>query len=762
MTMSDDFLKPVDDSACLDGPAVPEAVRPWNILVADDDPEVLGVTVFVFRDCRIAGRPIRLLEAKSGAEARNLLACEQDIAVAILDVVMETEHEGLDLVRHIRQELGLEECRIILRTGQPGYAPELAVIRDYDINDYRTKSELTHTRLITSVSAAIRSYEQIRALSEHRRGLELIIHAAADLLEQPAVAELAEGVLVQLAALLRLPPEGIVFARRCDGDCTGNDESAGRCGDGTADDILVVGAAGGFGSYTGRPLNCLPSARVVNAVRLCLDAREHLFQDGQTALYFKASDSEDAAIFLDSALPLRDLDRKLLEVFVANIAACYRNARLVERLNYIAYHDGLTGLLNRQGFMAALDGGGGSPVDRERVLTLVDLHHFTDLNDGLGQDFGDAILIAVSERLRQRINPSSFLARIGGDLFGLADTILPAAGESLDALFEEPFAVGEYAIPLSAHTGSCPAGADAVEGLALLRKANIALNLAKRGGRDRHVTFRPAMEEEIHSRVEIIRCLHGAAKDGRLEVWFQPQVRLDDRKPMGIEALMRWPREGGGFEQPPSVFIPLAEYAGMIGDLGYWALDRSCIMHERLKEAGFGDIRIAVNVSMRQFQDPDYLEKLAAVIRRADMDPRFLELEITESIAMDDPDTIRSMLNRIRGMGISVAIDDFGTGFSSLGQLQSLPIDYLKIDRSFVLGLENEAGVRFAGTIVDLGRNLGLSSIAEGVETVEQAEVLSRLGCDIGQGYLFGKPMPSEALMDWFRDRPKGGGDVRR
>lgn len=756
--MPDEFLQPIEDSACQDKPVVLESGRPWKILVADDDPEVLGVTAFVFRDYRIAGRPLRLLEATSGAEARHLLACEQEIAVSILDVVMETDHEGLDLVRYMRQELGLEECRIILRTGQPGYAPELAVIRDYDINDYRTKGELTHTRLITSVSAAVRSYEQIRALSEHRRGLELIIHAAADLLEQPAIAGLAEGVLVQLAALLRLPPEGIIFARRCNGDCMENDQTDGRCGDGSDNDILVVGAAGRLGPYAGKPLGCLPSVRGAEAIRQCLDAREHRFLDGHTALYFRASGNEDAAIFLDSALPLRELDRKLLEVFVSNIAACYRNARLVERLNHIAYHDSLTGLLNRQGFMAALDGGSDDGVDPAKAATLVDLHHFTDLNDGLGQDFGDSILVAVSERLREMAGPDVELARIGGDLFGLASPRLPLADHTLDAVFEEPFSVGEYSIPLAANMGSCPAGAGSAEGLAMLRRANIALNLAKHGGKDRHVVFQQAMEDEIRNRVEIIRNLRTAARSGRLEIWFQPQVRLSDGKPLGIEALMRWPREGGGFEQPPSVFIPLAEYAGMIGELGFWALEQSCAMHSRLSQAGFGDVRVAVNVSMQQFQAPDYLDELGSAIRQGGMDPRFLELEITESIAMDDPETMRSRLRQIREMGVSVAIDDFGTGFSSLGQLQSLPIDYLKIDRSFVLRLGEEAGVRFAGTIVDLGRNLGLSSIAEGVETTEQAAVLARLGCDIGQGYLYGKPMPAPALLDWFRTVSEGGG----
>ncbi|MGV7929295.1 MAG: DUF3369 domain-containing protein [Spirochaetota bacterium] len=191
--MADEFITLVDDDAIVSNAFPPGGAPPWKLLVVDDDPEVHGVTRFVLHDIRIFDRPLRLIYADSGAQARELLRDHPDVAVALLDVVMETEYAGLDLVRHIRDELKLAECRIILRTGQPGYAPELSVIQEYDINDYRTKSELTHTRLITTVSAALRSYDQLRALSEHRRGLELIIRAAADLLEQHAIADLAEG-----------------------------------------------------------------------------------------------------------------------------------------------------------------------------------------------------------------------------------------------------------------------------------------------------------------------------------------------------------------------------------------------------------------------------------------------------------------------------------------------------------------------------------------------------------------------------------------
>jgi len=293
---------------------------PWKVLVVDDDPEVHGVTRFVLQELRIFGRPLRLLHAYDGAQAREHLRQHPDVAVALLDVVMETEQAGLDLVGYIRDELRLAECRIILRTGQPGYAPERTVIDEYDINDYRTKAELTHTRLITTVSAALRSYQQLRAVADNRRGLELIVRAAADLMEQHAISGLAEGVLTQLAALLKLPPDGVVCTQK--GSLLGGDGE--RC--------YVVGAAGRHAPYIARPLEALPDRRIVTAILASVARGQHVFGPDYTVLYLRVAPHQEAAIFLDSGQALATLDRPLLEVFVANIAACFRNVKLVERL----------------------------------------------------------------------------------------------------------------------------------------------------------------------------------------------------------------------------------------------------------------------------------------------------------------------------------------------------------------------------------------------------------------------------------------------
>ncbi|MDG4594890.1 MAG: EAL domain-containing protein [Candidatus Contendobacter sp.] len=298
----------------------PGDALPWKLLVVDDDPEVHGATRFVLHDLRIFDRPLRLLHAHSAQEARERLRQHPDIAVALVDVVMETDQAGLDLVEYIRDQLGLRECRIILRTGQPGYAPELTVIHQYDINDYRTKAELTHTRLITTVSAALRAYEQLRALAENRRGLELIIHATSRLTEQRTIASLAEGILTQLAALLKLPLDGVV--------CAQDNSSFG----GAVKQRHVVGAAGRYAPYVAQPLDALPDRRIVDAILDSVTRRQHVFGADHIVLCLNVTPCQETAIFLDAGQALAALDHPLLEVFVTHITTCLRNVNLIESL----------------------------------------------------------------------------------------------------------------------------------------------------------------------------------------------------------------------------------------------------------------------------------------------------------------------------------------------------------------------------------------------------------------------------------------------
>lgn len=710
----------------------------WPILVVDDDEAVHAATRLALHGINIQHRRLELTHASSAAEARTILATQRQYAVILLDVVMESGQAGLELVGDIRKLYGMTECRIILRTGQPGYAPEISVFNEYDINDYRTKSELTRTRLITAITAALRSYDQIRTIAENRRGLELIVNAVADLMEKHALTQFAEGVLTQMTALLKLPLDGIVCAQR------------GSPLNGEDDRLYIVGAAGRLAHLITSPVEELHEPHIEEAIHRCIALQSHLFDTTSTTLFLRGGNQE-AAVYLHTGSALNEQDRQLVEVFAANISACFGNVKQVEMLNYVAYHDALTRLANRSCFILWLDVASRENKQGE-VVCLIDLDHFADVNDGLGHDVGNALLVAVADRLEEHLGHSCRLARAGADIFGILgpeELLNPA---NLERVFSQPFAVGEHHLPVSITSGYCRMLEGGESGFTLLKRANIALNRAKKHYHENHEYFMADMEDNTRWRLEVIRHLRQDFQHKKLQVWYQPQIELATNKVIGMEALLRWPSEDG-FVQPPSVFIPLAEYSGLIVEIGEWVLAEAADAWRGLQDLYNAPKRVAVNVSMPQFRNRRLIDRIAEILGSHRLPPTALELEITESIAMDEPKVVISALGALKELGVHISIDDFGTGFSSLGQLRSLPINCLKIDQSFVREIANGRGGMYAETIVALATKLGLSTIAEGVETAEQAGFLRALGCREAQGYLYAKPMPLKDLRQWLQTR---------
>lgn len=711
----------------------------WKLLVVDDDEEVHEATRFVLHDIRLCGRQLRLIQAHSAAEAAAIMGREAEIAVILLDVVMESPDAGLRLIQRIRQDLQRTEVRIVLRTGQPGQAPELEVIRDYDINDYKTKAELTHTRLITTLIAAIRSYEQLQAINGNRRGLELIVGGAAELMQAGTLAAFADKALAQFAALLGLPGDGLFCA-----------EKGGPLATAESEEVHIAAAAGRLAAYAGRRLDQLGEPAVSATIKDCINRQRHSFGDHHIALYLRERNHE-AVLFMRSEKAPTAVDRQLAEVFAANIATCFANVRLLERLNFIAYHDPLTGLPNRARFFADL-GKAGAQAKPGQAVCLLDIVHFTDINNALGHEVGDQLLIAIARRLTYTCRDSR-LARIGADRFGLLGDEVQLAPERLLALLAEPFTAGEHQLQVSVYLGYCRI-TSREQGDTLFKRADMALTQARLSPNTRFIDFTPEMETQTHWRLDVIRRLRQDFQAGRLAVWYQPQVSLADGSMVGLEALARWPGNDG-FVHPPTVFIQLAEDAGLIVEIGAWVLEQSCATYRRLFDAGLAPRRIAVNVSMPQFRQADFPARVMATLAAHGMPATALELEITESLLLNEPAVVLHNLETLRQAGVQISIDDFGTGYSSLGYLRQLPIDTLKIDRSFVIEIDNGKGDLFAETIVELARKLGVGTIAEGVETPAQLSRLRELGCDTVQGFLYAHPMPASELPDWYANRTK-------
>ena len=721
----------------------------WRVMIVDDDADVHTTTTFALGNLEMQHRPLEFLHAYSAADARELLARERDIAVILLDVVMEEDDAGLHLVRYIRETLQLADVRIILRTGQPGYAPEIDAIRDFDINDYKTKSELTRIKLYTTVTAAIRSYEQIRAIGQSRAGLDRIVHAGAELMAQQGVTDFAAGVLQQVADLLGCAVDGVLCAH----DPLDPDDPPADLGAMLPRRLPVVACAGGFGDLAGSVLTPLAQGAAGDAmfaIGAALASRENLFMDNGAALYFNGKSSRDFCAWIPLARPLGDIEKRLLEVFCSLVAVGLENVELVSHLHTAAFYDQLSKLPNRTRLVEILDATLAGPARATSILSLVDLDHFAETNDALGHQFGDLLLAAVAARLQHCQGLNLTVARIGGDIFSVLGDDAIVNPEHILSLFARPFSIDGQDVRVSATMGLVRLAEHDGSGADALKDADIALKRAKVQQRTGHFYFSRSMGVEIRERVRMMHALRTGFAAGELFLAYQPQVDLGNRRPIGAEALLRWKMADGQLVSP-AVFIPIAEYSGLIIEIGEFVLRSACQELVRLRAAGHLDFTMSVNVSQVQFRHPLFLQMLRSAIEDSGAPPAFVELEITESMAMEEPQQLIEKLAEIKRTGVTIAIDDFGTGFSSLSYLQRLQIDRLKIDRAFVTEITQSArGSSIAEMVIQLGRNLGLSVVAEGVEDERQAHILHALGCPMAQGFLFARPMPPLELNAWL------------
>ena len=710
---------------------------PWQVLIVDDDQDVHEATLLALRNTSILGRALTFLHAYSARQAHELLARHgENVAVILLDVVMEQEDAGLKLVRAIREELGLRAVRIVLRTGQPGYAPEIEAIRDYEINDYKTKSELTRNRLYTTLTAAVRSYDQIRTIEASRRGLDLIVRASSELMALHGMRAFAAGVITQIAALLGLQADGVVCAQE---DSTDPGQ------------FVVIAAAGRHAQMINRPLAEIDDAVIRAALDKCLRGQHNLYESKGSALFFPGSPNRDVAAWVENASGLDGLDQRLLEVFCQNIAVGFQNAALFAKLHSAAYFDPLSRLPNRNHFINQIDRLLDNPGRDTHLLALLDVDQFAETNDALGHGFGDKLLLAIAQRLRASLTDDVAVARVAGDTFGLLGPAGHLAPSNLAGLFQEPFLIDGQEILVSVTTGLLNFSETGNSGLQALNDTNIALKRAKARNRGEVSYFTRDMGIESQERMLLLQALRLAFDNDRLFLVYQPQIALHTGRVVGVEALIRWRGEDGKFI-PPDRFVPLAEHAGgLMIAIGEWVLRVACHQQARLAREGFGHLRVAVNVSAAQFRHARFPFQLRRAIEDSGADPSRIELELTESVAMEEGDFLIQTLQKLKETGITIAIDDFGTGFSSLSYLRRLAVDRLKIDRAFVNEItDSERGAQIPELVIRLGQGLGLIIVAEGVEDEEQAERLKLLGCHEAQGYHFGRPMEAGVLSEWL------------
>ncbi|WP_339427366.1 MULTISPECIES: phosphodiesterase DibA [unclassified Pseudomonas] len=427
-------------------------------------------------------------------------------------------------------------------------------------------------------------------------------------------------------------------------------------------------------------------------------------------------------------------------------------------LAHLAHHDPLTDLPNRLLFTDRAEQALASAQVHKRGcgLLLLDLDHFKIINDSLGHNVGDQLLKQVGERLQGLFGPGMTLARLGGDEFAVLAESCPQVVQAaalaqriLDAM-KQPFIFDGHQLFISASVGISLFPSDALSAEQLLRNADSALFKAKSAGREGYALYTEELTALAQNRVEIANELRRALEQQELRVYYQPVHELHGSRLIGVEALVRWQHPERGLV-PPGEFIPIAERTGLIADIDAWVMDQACRQMCQWLADGVPLSFIAVNVSSRLFARRELYEQVAQVLHDTGLDPGFLELEVTESAVMDDPEVALEQLHRLRELGLRLAIDDFGTGYSSLLRLKRLPVQKLKIDQGFVAGLPwDEDDAAIVRVVIALAKSMGMQVQAEGIEQVEQARFLLEQECDLGQGYWFGRPMPAQEI-DWSK-----------
>ncbi len=426
---------------------------------------------------------------------------------------------------------------------------------------------------------------------------------------------------------------------------------------------------------------------------------------------------------------------------------------------YQARHDLLTGLPNRSSFSERVERAIERAREREMPIgvMIVDLDRFKEVNDTLGHHSGDLLLQQAGARLEAALRSSDSLARLGGDEFAVLLTDLPeprVAGEIATRItesLERPFTLDELTVHIEASIGIAyfPEHGDSVE--TLMQRADVAMYVAKAAS-ENYETYAAQHDVNSPARLALLGELRHAIGAGEFIVHYQPKANLRNGRVEGAEALVRWQHPKRGLV-PPDEFIPLAEHTGMIKPLTALVLDAALGQCRRWHEDGF-ELTVAVNLSVRNLLDPDLPQSIGDLLRKWELPPARLMLEITEGTIVTEQVRALDVLTRLEAMGIGLAIDDFGTGYSSLAYLKDLPVRELKIDRSFVNNMTEEGSDAFiVRSTIDLGRNLGLRVVAEGVETADAWSQLVRLGCDVAQGYYLGRPVAADELTRWLRER---------
>jgi diguanylate cyclase (GGDEF)-like protein len=715
----------------------------WNLALFSLQ-TVVAVALFdLFSQGRDASSPLAWLGAYAGPIAAN---CVGVVALALVVAI----YEGDFQLRRVLRDMV---------TGDPA-APVLVTVGLVAVSSL-SYSPLMAALLLLLGIGLLAAYRAYAALADRHLSLERLYRFSQAVSSSPEGDEIHRNVLAEARALLHAERAEISFVASDGGDVA----------------HVRLGTIGRLGrsSEPPTPEDQWLLARVVGDAEPLLvtrgtrDADERRWLDAQMAREAVAVPLRGGAgvlgvlIVTDRLGEVRTFDADdvlLLETVAGHASAALQNGELLDQMRHEAMHDALTGLPNRAALQRQLSAALEEVTDgrsRGAAVMILDLDRFKDVNETLGHQQGDLLLVEVGTRLRTAVGPGGFVARLGGDEFAILLTGTDdedravRVGRRLLRSLEQPVSLDGLEIEIGGSLGLALAPVHATDPAALLKRADMAMYDAKASTGGLRV-YEPDPDADNPRRLMLVSELRTALHQDRIEVHVQPQARLATGEVVSVEALVRWNHPELG-SVTPDEFIPVAERSGLIGLVTTRVLDQSLAAVADWRRQGI-DLSVAVNLSTRSLHDADLLDEVSRLLRRHGVPASRLTLEVTESSVMADPARAIALLHQLRALGVRLSVDDFGTGYSSLSYLKSLPVDEVKIDRSFVTDLSAQGeDVAIVRAIVDLGRHLGLEVVAEGAEDQSTWDLLASMGCDLVQGWHLSRAMPVADLVPWLRAR---------
>ena len=651
-----------------------------------------------------------------------------DIALIFIDVVMEEDDSGLRLVNTIREVIGNAEMRIVLLTGQPGFAPESGIMKMLDIDEYWNKSDLSAEKLQSIVNSNVRTWEYISQIRSAKQGLQLVLDASRSINGKHDMASFSYAVLKEISNILKITEGGGIF-------CSSNSDPSSEC--------LILSTYGCFSGIKGQPVGPNLPAEMLQDFKQAIRERRHIFSKHHSVFFFETPDQQgaDYITIVKSDNPISEQNEYLLKVFSENVSTGFANISLLNRLTELAYTDVSLNLQNRNWLTREIKNMNAQERLKTR-LVIFDIYQFDEKAFTFGHEFCNKLMKLVYQSIVDsftRYDPR--IALISNKAFGMLVSVDFDISDAVSYFQnKQKFEIEQVKQYIDVRI--------------LELKLNVALNLtpekvislaesslnSSQLNQTKYIQHTEEKTDQITRRYELMAELRTAIGNKSLQVALQPKISLSTLKPAGFEALARWQRADGSFVRPDE-FIELAETAGLINELDHVIFEKILETINQLKEQGC-NLPVAFNASSYDLVEPSYFEQIKTKIEEYNILPSMLELEVTETQAISNYNLIKEALERFIALGMKVSIDDFGTGYSSLAHINEIPSTSIKIDRYFVSDLEfNDNNQYMIKMILSLANQFNFSVIAEGVENEFEAQWLHQQGCETAQGYYFSKPL---------------------